>query len=324
MLARRSMPALATATACLAASLAPAYASAQPEPAPHYQSQFGTCGRGPGQFDGLWGIAAAPDGSVFVADLGSQRVERFDAQGAFVTAWAVNVPTGIAVAPDGSVFVASSEDAAVHHFDAAGGLLGNIGSFGNTNGHFINPQGVAVASDGTVFVTDADNGRVQRFTAAGVFLGKWGTFGSGPGQLLHPYAISTDPQGDVYIVDSGNNRITRFDAGGAVLASWSHGGPSGQPITFDVGLGADAAGNVYIVDGIYAVEKYTPNGAWLTTWGGIGNGGSQFQLAWTIATEPGGVVFVSDRALCRVARFQSDVVVPATATSWGAVKAIYR
>ena len=259
-----------------------------------------------------------------MADLGSQRVERFDAQGAFVTAWPVNAPAGIAVGPDGSVFVACAEDGVVRRYDNTGGLLATIGGFGNTNGHFINPQGVAVATDGTVYVTDADNGRVQEFTAAGTFLGKWGTFGSGPGQLLHPFAISTDPQGDVYIVDSGNNRITRFDAGGAPLASWSHGGPSGQPITFDVGLAADADGNVYIVNGIYAVEKYSPNGAWLTTWGGIGNGGSQFQLAWTIATAPGGVVFVSDRSLCRVARFQSDVVVPATPTSWGAVKAIYR
>ena len=56
----------------------------------------------------------APDGSVYVANNGNNRIQKFTAEGVFVTQWGrkgtgdghLESPSGVAVAPDGSVYVA--------------------------------------------------------------------------------------------------------------------------------------------------------------------------------------------------------------------------
>jgi tripartite motif-containing protein 71 len=70
------------------------------------------------------GVAADGSGNVYVADNGSDRIEKFDASGAFLTTW---------------------------------------GSEGSGDGQFNFPQGVATDGSGHVYVADSANDRIQKF-----------------------------------------------------------------------------------------------------------------------------------------------------------------
>ena len=52
-----------------------------------FQGAWGSQGSGQGQFGGVLYLAVGPDGSVYVVDDAGSRVEKFTADGAFVTTW---------------------------------------------------------------------------------------------------------------------------------------------------------------------------------------------------------------------------------------------
>jgi DNA-binding beta-propeller fold protein YncE len=138
---------------------------------------WGQAGSLIGQFRDPEGIAVAPDGTLYVADTGNHRVQKFHADGTFVSKWGRN---------------------------------GGDGTAGTGDGEFNRPKGVAVDAAGNVFVTDSDNHRVQKFTADGTFLTKWGSEGTGDGQFRNPRGIAVDAAGNVYVADQLNNRIQKF------------------------------------------------------------------------------------------------------------------
>ena len=70
----------------------------------------------------------ASDGSVYVADMGNHRIQKFTSEGVFVTKW---------------------------------------GSLGTGDGQFDVRFGVSVAPDGSVYVSDMDNHRIQKFSSGG-------------------------------------------------------------------------------------------------------------------------------------------------------------
>ena len=129
-------------------------------------------GSGNGQFYEPHGVAVGPDGTVYVADTHSQRIQRFTPTGDFLSRggsiWqrqrAVSpIRGGIAVGPDDTVYVTDAKMIRIQHFAATGGLLGpGPRPQGSGNGQFDNPSGVVVGPDGTVYVADTFNHRIQR------------------------------------------------------------------------------------------------------------------------------------------------------------------
>src|SRR5207249_627824 len=84
-----------------------------------------------GQFNIPYGVAIDGSGNVYVADLGNFRIEKFDANGTFLTTW---------------------------------------GSFGSGNGQFLGLSSVATDGNGNVYVADSGNNRIEKFDASGTFL----------------------------------------------------------------------------------------------------------------------------------------------------------
>jgi 3',5'-cyclic AMP phosphodiesterase CpdA len=192
---------------------------------------------------------------VFVADCGYDQIQKFDADGNFISKLGVkgtgdgefHDPRGIAVDSSGYVYVADSGNDRIQKFDSNGNFITKWGSCGGGDGEFIYPQGIAVDSSAYVFVTDTWNHRIQKFDADGNFISKWGVEGTGDGEFHYPCGIVVDSSGNVYVADTYNNRIQKFAPGiPAHLPIANAGGPYYGNVNEDIqfyGSGTDPDGD---------------------------------------------------------------------------------
>lgn len=85
-----------------------------------------------------------------------------------------NFPSGIAIGPEGDLYVADRGNQRVRRVTAAGvvSTYAGSGSFGYADGsaataQFNLPEGIAVAADGTAYVSDSANSRIRRIARSG-------------------------------------------------------------------------------------------------------------------------------------------------------------
>lgn len=119
-------------------------------------------------------------------------------------------PEGIAFAPDKSLWIAESGNKRLQRFSASGTSLGEARYYENGTQVFASPIGVAVSSDGGVWATDAGLHGVVRLTASGVFSELWGgRSGVGPNNFNSPMGIAVGSNGEILVADTGNSRLMR-------------------------------------------------------------------------------------------------------------------
>jgi streptogramin lyase len=98
------------------------------------------------------------------------------------------------------------------------------------------------------------------------------------------------------------------------LTKWGNGGSGDGQFRAPYGVVADTSGNVYVTDlgnGLGnndRVEKFDSNGAFLTKWGSLGPGDTEFHDPWGIATDSEGNVFVADINNHYIKKFDSSGV----------------
>jgi DNA-binding beta-propeller fold protein YncE len=303
---------------------------------------FGAQGSGDGEFQSPRGIAIGPDGSIYIADAGNHRIQKFTADGEFLDTWGghslageelgpargFNEPWDIAVAPEAAtgseqgsiVYVADTWNHRIQRLGDRGNPItawGVFGEFGPDDGKtgqgaFYGPRGVAIRppaltaseEDQLVYVTDTGNKRVQVFGSSGDFAFQWGGGGAVEGYLDEPVGIAFGPEGAVYIADTWNRRVQVFDSEGGFLRQWPiRGWDAGLPEEKPY-LAVDGQSYVYVTDpGYYRVLIFDSQGNYVASFGQYGHDNQSFALPQGIAVAGDGTIYVTDAHAHRVLVF---------------------
>lgn len=139
-----------------------------------FEFQWGTKGKGPGQFHLPHGITLDPKGRIIVCDRENERLQVFDAKGAFLHEWKgpqIGKPYGIATSPDGHLFVIDGGSPSLKQelrgkaveLDPTGQILDTFGGYGKAPGQFQLGHDIAAGPDGAIYVAEGTGARVQKF-----------------------------------------------------------------------------------------------------------------------------------------------------------------
>lgn len=139
-----------------------------------FLGQWGTPGKGPGEFNTPHGIAIDAAGRVYVADRQNDRVQVFNPEGKLLAIWAspqIGRPYGItvlgpnrfAIADGGEQPETGPDRSALVIVDAKGQVVERVGRYGNQDGQFRMAHHLAADAAGALYVVDITGQRVQKF-----------------------------------------------------------------------------------------------------------------------------------------------------------------
>jgi len=135
-----------------------------------------------------------------------------------------SLPTNVAVDSEGNVYVTDTVNNRVESFDADGAFISEFGTAGDGPGHFARPKGIIVDSDGHIWVADEIQSRVQVFDKEGQLLIYFGQQGNYPGQFQALYGLGYDKQRNRVITSEqfpGRVQVFRYVTDAEVAAEKS-------------------------------------------------------------------------------------------------------
>ena len=261
---------------------------------------------------GPYGVALAPDGDVWVADTGHDRVAEFTPSGHLVTSLdpatrlggGLDQPEGITLDAAGHIFVADTGHNRVIEISPADRVLVTFGSGSGGRGQLDQPVAVAVSSFGDVWVADQGHSRVVEFTADGRYHAAIG--------VPTPAGVALDGRGNVWVSSPGyarGNSVEEFSPAGHQLLSFGTTQAGYGDLGDPGGLAVGPAGKVYVAQPDYGlVSVFSPAGRFITEFGlqpGIAKADEDLEFPQSLAVTAKDQIWVADSGRNRISEFGS-------------------
>jgi len=137
---------------------------------------WGVRGTEPGQFNTPHSLATDSKGNVYVADLGNQRIQVFDNEGAFQREIkGVGSPWAICISPGAHQYLYSSnsndprnlDNGEIYKMELDGQILGKFGRAGKQAKEFGTVNEIDCRSPNELYVGELTNWRIQRLNLNG-------------------------------------------------------------------------------------------------------------------------------------------------------------
>jgi sugar lactone lactonase YvrE len=229
---------------------------------------------GRAQFSDPFGIASAPDDTIYIADAGlAQRIRRIAPDGTVSTVAGsergyadgpaavarFDTPSGIAVDAAGAVYVADTGNNAIRRI-SPDGIVSTLAPGAGFNG----PVGIALDAAGRVIVADTYNDTIRAIETDGnvVTIAGGGEPGAvdGPGaeaRFHTPCGVAVDAAGYIYVADTGNDAVRIISPAG-IVSTVSPLPPYG--IVRPIGIAAAEDGAIYVTENGGRILEITPSG----------------------------------------------------------------
>jgi hypothetical protein len=176
---------------------------------------------------------------------------------------------------------------------------------------FKGPFGVAVNSEDVIYVAEINNKRISKFTVEGEWIGTIGTV-EGYGDLVGPFDVTIGLEDWIYITDTFNHKVLVLDAEENLQFVLGKEPKSGEPEHFIEPhfVAVNQRGEIFVGDTFNArIQKYSPDGTFLKTWGRIGEAPGEFLLTGYlggITCDNRGHVYVRETDGGRIQKFTED------------------
>lgn len=263
---------------------------------------------------GAWlpeNIAFNQFGNIFYADVYRDQVvkylpdgtllgifgERGSGNGQFIE------PSGIAIDSEGFIYVSDIGNQRIQKFNAEMEYITQWTGEVFSSGYF-SPYTAAIDSEENLYVIDISNRCVQKFTSDGEFITAFGSE-----YLGNPTGIAINSQDQIYIVDEYYPEpVFIFNSDGELISHWSNGfGELPGQFAYPESVAIDSADFVYISDTYnQRVQKFDPNGNYITSWGESISGLGEFNEPEGMTIDDNNNILIADARNNRIQKFTLD------------------
>ncbi len=217
-------------------------------------------GAGAGGLLRATGVAAGPDGDLYVASPLNDAVLVYDGRnGALIGTFVdendrLRGPAGITFGPNGHLYVANRFRNEVVEYDLTGNII-NIFTQ-QTGVDLLTPEDVKFGPDGLLYVADANHNRIVRIDPISLTSTEFVSplFG-----LDYPHGLAFDSAGSLYVTSHFSDEVIAFNSDGILLGRFAS-------VTRPVGIAINDVNRVSVVSSSGAtLTQFSPAGAVLVT-----------------------------------------------------------